>query len=126
MPSFQETYDFPSKVRLQYGPYVRYRALKTGEKYKTGREKWDIYFMKDASDEPCAIHTGMELMSKKAGKPYFVCKRERKELETFDNDKSEDEEEEVPTKPDPYKTHDFKTGHAERAVAEQVEEDERW
>eukprot|EP00615_Pteridomonas_danica_P007667 CAMPEP_0114360152 /NCGR_PEP_ID=MMETSP0101-20121206/23615_1 /TAXON_ID=38822 ORGANISM="Pteridomonas danica, Strain PT" /NCGR_SAMPLE_ID=MMETSP0101 /ASSEMBLY_ACC=CAM_ASM_000211 /LENGTH=69 /DNA_ID=CAMNT_0001504177 /DNA_START=995 /DNA_END=1201 /DNA_ORIENTATION=- len=69
MPSFQETYDFPSKVRIQYGQYTRYRAVKTGEAYKTGREKWDIYFMNDASDIPCAIHTGMQLTSKKTGKP---------------------------------------------------------
>jgi hypothetical protein len=95
MPSFQETYDFPSKVRLQYGPYTRYRALKTGDKYKTGRDKWDVYFMVNASDDPIAIHTGMQLYSKKTGEPYFVCKKERKQLETFDNDDSD--EEELPT-----------------------------
>ena len=87
-PTFQDEYDFPSKVRLQYGKFTRFRVMKTGDTYQTGREKLNIYFCDMKSDDPIAAHECMELTSKKTGKPYYVCKKTALDDDKEDDDKA--------------------------------------
>lgn len=82
MKTFTEIFDFPNNVKKQYGEDIRYKAELTGDTYKSGREIYEFRFYNELGVH-LATHEGMQLESKKTGKPYFVCKREKNKRTDF-------------------------------------------
>jgi len=72
--SFQADWPFPSTVKQELKA-TAYEVLKTGEKYKTGRDKWVAVFYSGLGSmrREVSRRDAMEMVSK-AGRVYYVCR----------------------------------------------------
>lgn len=73
--NFAKAWPFPSVVKQELGA-DSYEIVRTRENYKTGRQKWRIVFYKGHGPNKSEIQRrdAMQLMSKRTGKPYHVCR----------------------------------------------------
>jgi hypothetical protein len=69
MASFNDKWKFISEVSTRIGA-IDHMIVSDG-KFKTGRNRAIIRF--NLSSSRYAEHQGMEMMSKKTNKPYWVC-----------------------------------------------------
>lgn len=70
---FSDDWKFPNELfgTMASGPAVRYEAIPTGGKFFSGREKYRVLFY-NSENETIGSRIGMQLMSKRTGKPYIV------------------------------------------------------
>ena len=71
---FGEYWGFPSAVQKIFAA-SEHALVKTGTKYRSGRDRWEARFY-DAEGELKAVCDAMQLVSKKTGQPYFMCRKE--------------------------------------------------
>lgn len=72
--SFEASWAFPSDIKHQLGA-ASYEVRPLPEYFKTGRPKIEVLFLDD-SRRLISRRIGMELVSKKTGRPYHMCQRE--------------------------------------------------
>ena len=75
---FEQTWAFPSELKATLGASW-FEVLPTPDNYASGRPKYLARFFGDgygANRRIIAQRDAMELVSKKTGRPYYVCRRE--------------------------------------------------
>ena len=73
--SFRETWAYPNKVKASIPGAARYEVHPIPGCYKSGRQRFEATFISADHKKVLARRAAMELVSKRTGKQYHVCKR---------------------------------------------------
>ena len=72
---FQKDWGFPSEVRATIPDAAYYDVRPVPGTYKSGRPKFECLFLSNDRKKVIARREAMELIARKTGKPYHVCRR---------------------------------------------------
>jgi hypothetical protein len=77
MSTFADDWGFPSEVMKSIPGACSYDINPYPGTFKSGRQKYEVTFISSAGDKRRVVDTrlAMQLLSKKTGRPYTVCKR---------------------------------------------------
>ena len=73
--SFREEWSYPNEVIKSIPGAARFEVYPTPGCYKSGRPKYEAVFMSADGKKVVSKREAMQLVSKKTGKPYVVCRR---------------------------------------------------
>ena len=73
--SFRETWAYPNEVKASIPGAARYEVHPIPGCYKSGRQRFEATFVSADHKKVLARRAAMELVSKRTGAVYHVCKR---------------------------------------------------
>ena len=73
--TFRLEWGYPNEVVLSIPGAARFEIYPVPGAYKSGRPKYEAVFMTADSKKVISKREAMELVSKRTGKPYHVCRR---------------------------------------------------